>query len=130
MLKDTSLADKRDVVVKFFKERQGLDASKVDGTEDMFTLKLMQWGNVDRTYKAKPTLDLSPSLKYTKADIENVDAVLFMCETYAWREVYAIKCEELQKHLDADGNGDINVANIPCANYFFFDMYKAIQWLH
>ncbi len=127
---NASLANKRDAAVKFLHERQGLDSFKVNDTEDQFGLKLLQWGNVDKIYRIKPTMDLSHSLKYTKADIEKVDAVLFMCETYVWREVYAVKCEEREKHLDADGNGQINIATTPCSSYFYYNMCKATQWLY
>ena len=55
---NASLATKRDAVVKFFKERQYLDCSKIENTNDKFKLKLLQWGNADKIYKIKPTNDL------------------------------------------------------------------------
>ena len=126
---NASLATKRDAAVKFFKERQCLDCFKVENTDDKFGLRLLQWGNADKIYKIKPTNDLPRFLKYTKEDLEKVDAVLFICETFAWRQAYAVKVEELAKFLNADGNGEISIDCIACNSYFFYDMVKALQWV-
>ena len=126
---NASLITKRDAAVKFFKERQGLDCFKVENTDDKFRMSLLQWGNVDKIYKIKPTNDLPHFLKYTKEDLEKVDAVLFICETFGWRQAYAVKVETLEKFLNVDGNGEINIDCITCSNYFFFDMVKALQWI-
>lgn len=126
---NASLSSKRDAVVKYFTERQGLKCFKVNESEDLFGMNIRQWGDEDKIYRVKPTMSLSHALKYTKDDLEKVDVVLFMCETFVWREVYAIKREELEQHLDDNGNGVIDIDTTPCKNYFFYNMYKATQWL-
>lgn len=127
---NASIANKRDAVVKFFVERQGIDAFPINEAADKFGMKLLQWENTDKIYKVKPTDDLSHSLKYTKSDLDGVDAVLFICERFVWRETYAVKREELEKHFDKDGNGQISISNIACSSYFFYNMCKATQWLY
>lgn len=125
---EVSIKTKRDAVVKFFKIRQALECEALDN-DDKFTLKLMRWKNVALTYRIKSTTDLPRFFSYTKNDLADVDVLLFMCETLAWRQTYAVRCDELAKHLDADGNGKIDMDELPCDSYFFYDMVKAIQWL-